>query len=97
MLDPDLFYAAPWGELYRFFASGNPPLVLQLLLLNTAFLIFFIIRRLRRRTAIRSQSTQVVQAVLIAVNATVMFAPPLAPHPGVLLDRLSAHSLPGIN
>jgi hypothetical protein len=95
MLDPDLFYAAPWSELYRFFVAGNPPLVLQLLIINTAFLVFFVIRRLRRRAPVRSQGASIIQGLLIAVNATLMFAPQLVPHPGALLDRLPTHHMPG--
>ena len=96
MLDPDLFYAAPWDELYRFFASGNPPLALQLLIINTAILAFFVVRRLRRRTAVHSQSAFVIQIFLIAVNATLMFAPQLMPHSGTLLDRFPTHQIPGV-
>lgn len=96
MLNPDMFYAAPWGELYRFFVAGNPPIVLQLLIINTAFLVFFIVRRLRRRTPVRYQGASIIQGLLIAVNATLMFAPQLVPHSGALLDRFPTYRIPGV-
>jgi hypothetical protein len=96
MLDPELFYAAPWGELYRFFVAGNPPLALQLLIINTAILVFFVVRRLRRRTAVGSQSASVIQIFLIVANATLMFAPQLMPHSGTLLNRIPTYQLPQV-
>jgi hypothetical protein len=93
MLDPDLFYAARWDELYRFFAAGNPPLALQLLLINTVFLIFFMIRRWRGKMRMRSQTAYVIQGLLIAANATLMFAPQFGPQPGLIMQRLDAFPL----
>jgi hypothetical protein len=96
-LDPKLFYAARWGDLYQFFAAGNPPLVLQLLLVNTAVLIYFIIRRWRGKTRLQSKTAYVIQGLLIAANATLMFAPQFGPHSGLIMQRLTAHPLPGAN
>lgn len=95
MLDPKLFYAARWGELYQFFAAGNPPLVLQLLLINTVFLVFFIVRRARNRSPLRSQAAYVVQAVLIAANAMLMFSPDFVEHTTRMLARQSSYQIPG--
>jgi hypothetical protein len=97
MLDPNLFYAARWGELYQFFASGNPPLAFQLLLINTAVLVYFMVRRWRGKTRLQSRTAYYIQALLIAANATLMFAPQFGPNTNNLMPRLSAHPLPGAN
>jgi hypothetical protein len=97
MLDPQLFYAARWGELYQFFANGNPPLVLQLLLVNTAVLIFFLVRRWRGKTKLRSQTAYYLQGLLIAANATLMFAPQFGPDSGLIMHRLANSPMPHAN
>jgi hypothetical protein len=73
MLDGKLIYSARWNELYAFFAAGNPPLVLVLLALNTAFLVYFIIRRIRSKHPTRPTTAYMLQGLLIASNFIVMF------------------------
>jgi hypothetical protein len=67
------FKNARWGELYSFFAQGNPPLVLQLLLLNTVFLGFIVYRRATAKYHMRKSSALIFQAFLIAINLVFMF------------------------
>ena len=69
----DLFFRAPWGELYGFFGRGEPTLALQLLALNTVFFVLFIFRRMRGAHAMRMETATTVQSLLIFANALIMF------------------------
>lgn len=69
----DLFLRAPWNELYGFFTKGQPPLVFQLLLLNTVIFALFMARRLRGARAMRHETAVTVQSLLILANALIMF------------------------
>jgi hypothetical protein len=73
MFDTDLIFQARWDQLYDYFVSGYPPLVLQLLAINTVFLVFFAIRRATAKHKLRSNTAYAVQGLLIASNALVMF------------------------
>jgi uncharacterized protein YegP (UPF0339 family) len=73
VLDLNNFKNARWGELYAFFANGNPPIVLQLLVLNTIFLGFIIYRRATAKFHMRKSSALMFQFALIAINLAVMF------------------------
>ncbi len=69
----DLFLSAPWNELYGFFTKGQPPLVFQVLLLNSVFCALFMARRLRNARTMRHETAITVQSLLILANALVMF------------------------
>ena len=71
----EAFLIAQFNEIYRFFAAGEPPLAVQLLIVNTIFLIFMIIRRMRGAPALRPDTYAIVQAVLIFANAAIIFRP----------------------
>ncbi|MGB8312861.1 MAG: hypothetical protein WCE69_00065, partial [Aestuariivirga sp.] len=58
----ELFREARWDELYAFFAAGNPPLVLQLLVLNTIVFMVFMLRRMRGVRTLRSETASMVQS-----------------------------------
>jgi hypothetical protein len=73
MFDTDLFFHARWDQLYDFFVTGYPPLVLKLLAINTVFLLLFIVRRASKKTTRRNTSGYAVQALLIAANGFVVF------------------------
>jgi hypothetical protein len=75
MLDPNLVYNARWQDLYTFFAAGNPPLAIRLMAINTIILVYFIIRRARGKNPMQAQTAFIVQALLIAANLFIMFAP----------------------
>lgn len=67
------FWAADWDGLYRVLASGNPPLALQLLAINTLFLVFFIVRNAASKHRMRSQTVEIIQLILLAANLAVVF------------------------
>jgi hypothetical protein len=69
----DLFFQARWGELYGFFAEGQPPLLAQLLVVNTIFFVVFIMRRMRGAHTLRAQTATTVQGLLIFANTMVLF------------------------
>jgi hypothetical protein len=73
MFDFEHFKNARWGELYAFFAAGNPPLALQLLILNTVFLMFLVIRKIKTKYHMRRSTSLAVQALLVMANVAVMF------------------------
>ena len=73
MLSIENFKNARWSELFAFFAQGNPPLGLQLLILNTIFLGFVVFRRATAKHQMRKSSAYLIQAVLIASNLIFMF------------------------
>lgn len=67
------FWAADWDGLYRILASGNPPLAIQFLILNTIFLVFFIMRKATSKHRMRNTTVQVIQALLVVANLAVVF------------------------
>jgi hypothetical protein len=73
LFDPDLIWRAPWHELYAFFAAGNPPLILQLLGLNTIFFVIYCFRAAHTKYALRAGAAFAVQFLLISANAVLMF------------------------
>jgi hypothetical protein len=62
-----------WNELYRILSAGNPPLAMQLLVLNTFFFMLFIVRRMRGSSAMRREVAITVQALLLAANGCLLF------------------------
>lgn len=73
MFDTDLIFQARWDQLYAFLADGNPPLALQILLLNTVFLAFFVFRRATTKYRMRNNTAYAVQGLLIASNILILF------------------------
>jgi hypothetical protein len=73
MFNQELIYRARWDQLYAFFFEGNTPLALQLLIINTIFLVFFIVKRARAKNRQQQTTAYAVQGLLIATNAAVMF------------------------
>lgn len=69
----DLFWAADWDGLYRGLAKGNPPLALQLLALNTVFLVIFVIRRARAKQRLRNSTVELIQLFLLVANIAIVF------------------------
>jgi hypothetical protein len=64
---------AHWNEFYLILSSGDPPLALQLLVVNTIFFIYFIVRRMRGAPEMRQEAAITVQAMLIFANLAVLF------------------------
>jgi uncharacterized membrane protein YhfC len=73
MFKLDKFWAADWDLLYRFFTSGNPPLALQLLVLNTIFFVLFLVRNATAKHRVRHNTAYMIQGLLIASNMAVLF------------------------
>lgn len=73
MLDAELFRNARWQDLYNFFANGSPPLILELLVINTIFLILFIVRQATSKHPMRYSTAYIMQGLLLAANAFFMF------------------------
>ena len=87
MLSIENFKNARWQDIYEFLVSGNPPLLVDLLILNTIFLAFFIYKKSRGGNR-HYQTSFTVQALLIAANCLIMFQPQLLPK-GQLLNNLN--------
>ncbi len=75
----DLFERLHISEIQYFLLDGQPPIVFQLLALNSIFMIYFIIRRMRQRGPQRSMN-MTLQWVLIAINLGVLCQSNLAPY-----------------
>ena len=69
----DYFWAADWDGLYRLLAQGNPPLALQLLALNTVFLVLYIVRKKTAKHRLRNSTVEVMQLLLLVANLVVVF------------------------
>jgi len=66
-------WQADWDELYAFLAQGSPPLAVQILVINTIFVMLWIIRRMRGAPALRRETSIAVQAILIIANLAILF------------------------
>ncbi|MDH3742948.1 MAG: hypothetical protein OER56_15265 [Hyphomicrobiales bacterium] len=67
-----LFDSSNWVMAREFMMTGKPPLITQILALNTVALIFWIVRRMRGASALRAQTANIVQGLLIAANCFVL-------------------------
>jgi hypothetical protein len=74
----DLFWQKQLNDIYDIFAAGSPPLVLQLLALNTAFMLIRGYCNLtERRFQTRQSSVNLIQVLLLSANiATVVRSDP---------------------
>jgi hypothetical protein len=69
-----LFEHGIWLEAYRILASGEPPIMFQLLVFNTVMMVFWHLRRkqglwtIRRETAIGLQVALLVGNIAILIN-----------------------------
>jgi hypothetical protein len=69
----DMFREAQWDELFAFFARGTPPLISQLLVLNTIFFILLIVRRMRGARTVNAETASMVQCLLLVANMLAIF------------------------
>jgi hypothetical protein len=69
----DLFREAQWDELFAFFAKGNPPLMAQLLALNTIVFMIFMVRRMRGARTLNAETASMVQSMLLVANMLAIF------------------------
>jgi hypothetical protein len=71
---PGFFEHGMWLEAYRILASGEPPILFQLLMFNTIMMVFWHLRRkqglwtIRRETAIGLQVALLLGNIVILVN-----------------------------
>jgi hypothetical protein len=72
-------WLSSYNDFMRTMASGNPPLGLQFLAVNSVFLILVILRRLRRQKTWRSGASHAMQISLITVNFLVLLQESLKP------------------
>ncbi len=84
----NLFYQARWGEMFAFLSEGNPPLVVQLLTVNTIFFVVFILRRARGARSLRSETAMTIQGLLIGANCVVLFQDYVWQYKNRLLDAI---------
>jgi hypothetical protein len=61
-----------WNIWSDILLKGSPPLIVQLLALNSIVLIFFIVRRLRHKGPRKGHGAHIAQALLIIVNFAVL-------------------------
>ena len=66
------FETSDWIMAREFMLKGEPPLFLQLLILNTVALIIWIFRRARGNKAMRQATVNTVQTMLILANCAVL-------------------------
>ena len=69
----DLVQRTPWDQLIGYFARGNPPIIVQILLLNTAVFVWFAWRRMRKAQPLRKETASTVQSLLLALNMVAVF------------------------
>jgi hypothetical protein len=68
----DLIHRTNWDNLYFYFAKGNPPIIFQLLALNTIFFMVFAIRRMRGAPNLRASTASNIQSMLLAANIVIV-------------------------
>jgi hypothetical protein len=61
-----------WQMFKTFFLSGEPPLVVQLLILNTFFFIYLLYKRVKRKPSGPSAMINNLQLLLIGANLLVV-------------------------
>jgi hypothetical protein len=64
---------ARWDELYAFFMKGTPPLIAQLMALNTVIFMLFMVRRMRGKPTLRAETASLVQSLLLFANMLAIF------------------------
>jgi hypothetical protein len=64
-----------WNEAYGVLATGQPPVIFQILLFNTAMMVLWSFRRARGVWAIRRETAIVIQVILIVGNIVILLNP----------------------
>jgi hypothetical protein len=72
---PGLFEQGMWLEAYRILASGDPPIMFQLLLFNTLMMVFWHLRRKRGLWTIRRETAMALQVALLVGNIFILINP----------------------
>jgi hypothetical protein len=69
----ELFQRARWDQAYDFLASGDPPMMIRLLAINTIFVVLYAIRRAKSPHRMRDSTVMQVQALLVVANCLILF------------------------
>lgn len=69
----ELFRRAQWSQAYDFLSTGDPPMVFKLLAINTIFVVFYVIRKVKTQSSLRESTVLQVQGLLIAANCMILF------------------------
>lgn len=69
----ELFRRARWDQAYDFLASGEPPMMVRILMINTIFLILYMIRRARSPHPMKDHTVLQIQGLLVLANALILF------------------------
>ena len=72
---PNLIDPGMWHEAYRVLAMGQPPVIVQLLLFNTAMTVLWSLRRARGVWAIRRETAIAIQTILLLGNIAILINP----------------------
>jgi hypothetical protein len=72
---PNLTDPGIWNEAYHVLASGYPPVMVQLLLFNTAMMVLWSLRRARGVWAIRTETAIAIQIILLLGNIAILLNP----------------------
>ena len=68
----DIAIQSQWAEFEAYFMAGNPPLILQLLVLNLLFLLYMLVRRIRKNPTIKAKATN-LQHWVVGINLLLVF------------------------
>ena len=71
------FEQGMWLEAYRVLASGEPPILFQLLVFNTIMMLFWHMRRKRGLWTIRRETAIGLQVALLVGNIAILLSPDL--------------------
>jgi hypothetical protein len=75
----EYFNSTDWGLAYRMLTGGDVPLILQLLILNTIFLVIYIARNATAKFRMRQSTVLIIQGILIGANLAVVLQDQLLP------------------
>jgi hypothetical protein len=71
---------APWRQWYEIMSSGNPPLALQFVVINSIFFVIFAVRRMRGKRSSQGNAAYAVHGILILVNTAILYQSELLPY-----------------
>ena len=75
----ELFQRTNWQAWSDLLSRGNPPLILQLLAINSIIFVYMIIRRARGGTTVKRGVSETVQGLLITANIIILTQDQLKP------------------
>lgn len=76
----EMFKQANWDAAYNVLTQGNPPLVYQMLAINSLFFILSIIRRMRGKPMMKSGPSMAIQGLLITANIALLVQDQFLPY-----------------